>query len=114
MLKSEYRFSWFYLQLGIYSVFYLLALPLFIWTDELAGLAITLLVFSVIGFCGVYVVLKTAPVLIINSQQLIVQHLWNRRIIHRMEIKQVELITSAKWGFLIFNQLMEATTVETI
>jgi len=123
MFKSEFSISRYYLQLYIYSLFYMLPLVFIIWPElfpaknEDIQFRLVLFFFGVmlIGFFGFGFILRKAPRLIIYPEELVIQHLWKKRIVPRDEIKQINLISSARAGFFIFSQeQIEATVIETV
>ncbi len=122
MLKSQFSFGQYYLQLGIWLCLYLLPVPFFIWPEQFPGkrefvyidMLYLLAGCSIIGFFGIFFVLKRAPRITITPEGIVVLHLWKRKTIYKEEIKKIELMGSAKAGFIIFSQdQLEATRIET-
>ncbi|MBS1563865.1 MAG: hypothetical protein JST39_05720 [Bacteroidetes bacterium] len=123
MLKSRFSFSHFYLPLGIFTLCYLFPAGFYIWPDLLdfsKRLPEGDLIFSItgivfIGIAGVVYLARKAPVIRISQEDLIIHYLHNKRKIPYNEVNKIELISSARSGFLFFTQdSREATIVETI
>lgn len=123
MLTSKYGVAHYYLPLGVYSLFYLAPTVLLIWPD-LPGVdhgkyandfGLFFVGLLVIGIAGVIFLLSKAPVITIGPEYLVINyHLARKKRLLPVEIKQLDLITSARPVFLDLYDSSEATIIETI